>query len=147
MVGAPDDGGGGVGGEVRHVEDGSVGARSVIRVSPDLSELAPVRHALVHRAAEWEAPVDRAVLALLISEVLANAIEHGDPPIDVVVSWSVGRLRVEVSDASSDVPVRRRPSLHDGSGRGIWLVDRNASAWGVEARTGGKTVWFELEGA
>lgn len=133
--------------EARQVEGGRVGPRSVIRVSPDLSELASVRHALVHRAAEWEAPVDRAVLALLISEVLANAIEHGDPPIDVAVTWAVGRLRVEVSDASSAVPVRRRPSLHDGSGRGIWLVDRNASAWGVEERAGGKTVWFELAGA
>ena len=39
------------------------------------------------------------------------------------------------------------PSAGDADGRGVWLVDRDATAWGVEARDRGKAVWFELRGA
>lgn len=118
--------------------------RTAMDISSDLAELAPVREAIVDRAAAWGATVDRHVLALLVTEVLANAMEHGAPPIAVSVDWDERRLRVEISDASHAQPVRRQPSLRDADGRGIWLVDHNASAWGVEQRSGGKTVWFEL---
>lgn len=118
--------------------------RAAMDISSDLAELAPVREAVVDHAAAWGATVDRHVLALLVTEVLANAMEHGAPPIAVSVDWDERRLRVEISDASLAQPVRRRPSLRDADGRGIWLVDHNASAWGVEQLPGGKTVWFEL---
>lgn len=110
----------------------------------DLAQLGPVRNAIVDHAVTWGVPVDRSVLALLVSEVLANAMEHGSPPIVAAVDWDDRRLRVEISDSSADAPVQRRPALSDAGGRGIWLVDHNASAWGVEWTPGGKSVWFEL---
>ncbi len=120
--------------------------REVVGVRCDLADLAPARNAIVDRAVAWGVPVDPSVLALLVGEVVANAMEHGEPPIVAVVEWDEHRLRVEVSDASADSPVRRTPSEGDADGRGIWLVDRDATAWGVEGRDHGKSVWFELRG-
>lgn len=121
--------------------------REVVDVRCDLADLGPVRNAIVDHAVAWGVPVDPPLLALLVGEVVANAMEHGEPPIMVVVDWDEHRLRVEVSDASAETPVRRTPSDDDADGRGIWLVDRDATAWGVEGRDHGKAVWFELRGA
>jgi hypothetical protein len=121
--------------------------REVVDVRCDLADLAPARNAIVDRAVAWGVPVDPSVLALLAGEVVANAMEHGEPPIVAVVDWDERRLRVEVSDASAACPVRRTPSAGDAGGRGIWLVDRAAAAWGVDGRDHGKSVWFELRGA
>lgn len=121
--------------------------REVVDVRCDLADLALARNAIVDRAISWGVPVDPNVLALLVGEVVANAMEHGRPPIVAIVDWDEHRLRVEVSDASAESPVRRTPSAGDADGRGIWLVDRDATAWGVEGRDHGKSVWFELRGA
>jgi anti-sigma regulatory factor (Ser/Thr protein kinase) len=118
--------------------------QATLEVAGDLAELAPMRTAVVGLVPAWGAAVDRSVLELLVSEVLANAMEHGAPPITVLTRWDGNGLRVAVGDASPDVPVHREPSLADAEGRGVWLVDRHASAWGVDCHEGGKTVWFEL---
>jgi hypothetical protein len=54
-------------------------------------------------------------------------------------------MRVEIDDPSTEVPVVRHPENNDEHGRGVLLVDQLANAWGVEARSDGKTVWFELD--
>lgn len=113
-------------------------------VPSDLADLAPARGAIVEQVLAWGAPVDPGVLALLVGEIVANAVEHGAPPIVASVDWDGSRVRVEVRDGGTAMPVQRHPALGDDAGRGIWLVDRNASAWGVEPEGAGKSVWFEL---
>ena len=120
--------------------------RAAMDVPSDLADLGTARWAIVDQVLSWGAPVDPAVLALLVSEVVANAVEHGSPPIVASLDWDGARLRVEVRDCALALPVRRQPGHDDDGGRGIWLVDRNASAWGVEQVDGGKSVWFELRG-
>jgi hypothetical protein len=44
-------------------------------------------------------------------------------------------------------PRLRRHSTEATTGRGLQLLDSVASAWGVEPRSAGKTVWFEVDGA
>ena len=41
-------------------------------------------------------------------------------------------------------PQMRTPLQEDTSGRGLWLVDKLATGWGVEPVPEGKRVWFEL---
>ena len=82
---------------------------------------------------------------MLVSELVANAVLHTSTPIEVVVDQVGDRVRVEVHDGSSQLPVRKHYSTMSGTGRGLMLVERMASEWGAEATGGGKVVWFELD--
>ena len=84
---------------------------------------------------------------LATSEVVTNAVEHGAPPIDLRVDRADERIRVEVRDASPLRPRHRdvEPTPADVRGRGMTIVERVTDRWGVEPRTDGKAVWFELD--
>jgi hypothetical protein len=87
-------------------------------------------------------------LLLLVSELVTNAVRHGRPEIEVGISVSSERVRVEVSDCSDALPVLppARPSVDRPTGRGLLIVSATALDWGVQLRPGiaGKTVWAEL---
>jgi anti-sigma regulatory factor (Ser/Thr protein kinase) len=82
--------------------------------------------------------------ALLITELVTNAITHAGGPIGVSAAWLDGTLRVEVHDFESAPPVVRHPSILEESGRGLCLVADIADRWGIRPESHGKTVWFEL---
>ena len=84
---------------------------------------------------------------LLVSELVANAVLHTNTPVEVVVRPTGEGVRVEVRDGSRSLPVRKNYSTLSGTGRGLMLVERMASAWGAEATPNGKVVWFELDGS
>lgn len=109
--------------------------------SPSRSR-AFVRDALI----EWHQRglVDDAVL--LVSELTANAVLHAHTSMVVGASWSPtsGVLRVCVLDDDCTEPVPRHPGAAATSGRGLEIVDRVATRWGVSQGTDGKSVWFEL---
>ncbi|MHC0434052.1 ATP-binding protein [Streptomyces sp. O3] len=85
---------------------------------------------------------------LCLSELLANVIAHvGEgTPVSVRVVGGHGRCtRVEVWDPEPHAwLVLRRPDADEEAGRGLLLLDALALRWGVEQRSGGKTVWCEL---
>lgn len=94
------------------------------------------------RASTGPECVDHAVL--LTSEVVTNALRHGRGPVRVACDADQVLVRVEVGDDS-----RLRPSVQpvdpdDESGRGMFLVDALAAAWGVIDTPDGKVVWFEV---
>ncbi|MCW7941772.1 phosphatase [Streptomyces hygroscopicus] len=101
---------------------------------------------------DWssEEQVDSAVL--LVSEILTNVLVHTDTDALLVAEVSANgtargggrRLRVEVTDASDDLPHRRDPGELASSGRGLVLTELLADAWGVDPRGEGKSTWFEL---
>ncbi|WP_373301300.1 ATP-binding protein [Streptomyces djakartensis] len=85
--------------------------------------------------------------ALLVSELVTNALRHATGPIGVrLVRPSVlnGVLLVEVSDPLPDPPRERVARPEDESGRGLQLVASSSRRWGTRPGTEGKTVWFEL---
>lgn len=82
---------------------------------------------------------------LLTSEVVTNAIVHGQSGPQLEVTVAGGIVRVAVHDLSPDLPVRRLGRLDDVSGRGVVIVEELATTWGVEQeRNGTKQVWFEV---
>jgi anti-sigma regulatory factor (Ser/Thr protein kinase) len=83
-------------------------------------------------------------VALCVSELVTNAIDHAQPPIELRVHRKRGRLRIEVEDAGVGRPELRPMSTTARRGRGIFIVERIATRWGVEPRNGGKTVWAEF---
>ena len=90
----------------------------------------------------------RHLVALLLSELVTNAIQHGGAgpheTVQVRLASSHERVRVEVFDPGSNGK-GPRDRLSDVGGFGLLLVDRLADDWGREPRTrGGSLAWFEL---
>ena|ERR1035441_3750620 len=83
--------------------------------------------------------------ALLVDELVANAVLHGEGPISLAVGVQSDCVRIAVADEGRGRPVRQAPSSYSETGRGLSIVNAAASQWGVEATDQGKSVWFELE--
>jgi anti-sigma regulatory factor (Ser/Thr protein kinase) len=88
-------------------------------------------------------------LALLLSELVTNAIQHGGAgpheTIKVQLASTRKRVRVEVLDPGSNQSGARE-RLEEGGGYGLLLVDHLADAWGREPmESGGCRAWFELD--
>lgn len=87
---------------------------------------------------------------LIVSELVANAIRHGDEPIWVRLSADNRNLRIEVHDGGAGRPFRRNPGADDESGRGLELVDGLIELHGgergeIQDHSGpGKTVYVAL---
>ena len=88
-----------------------------------------------------------ATLTLLVSEVVTNAVIHPDvePPSGIQLSARIaeGVIRVEVTDEGSGFSPQPRDPAKSDRGYGLYLLEHQASAWGVEQKDG-NTVWFEL---
>lgn len=83
---------------------------------------------------------------LLVSELVSNAVLHAGTPIQVVIRIDKGGMRLEVHDGSAQLPVRKNYSNLSGTGRGLRMVERMATAWGVEPEPdGGKVVWCRID--
>jgi GAF domain-containing protein/anti-sigma regulatory factor (Ser/Thr protein kinase) len=82
--------------------------------------------------------------ALLVSELVTNAVVHARTSVGLRVSAVGDRLRVEVADGSRARPVRQDFRPEATGGRGLLLLDRLATTWEVRRTPDGKTVWFEL---
>lgn len=82
--------------------------------------------------------------ALLVSEVVTNAVLHAGTPIVLACSWSGPCVRIEVRDGSPVLPGIRHYDDEATTGRGLSLVATLADRWGVDAGVDGKALWFEL---
>ena len=83
--------------------------------------------------------------ALLVSELVTNAVIHGRTTATVEVHRPADTLRVTVRDDNPQLPaIGDSPMLSAESGRGLLIVSKTATRWGIEAGQGGKAIWFEL---
>ncbi|HEX4904835.1 MAG TPA: ATP-binding protein [Acidimicrobiales bacterium] len=109
--------------------------------------ISTARHFAVGTARAWGYPSMGDDVALLVSELVTNAVRHTDDGCSLEMTEMARGVHVEVHDCSTVEPTVGRGGPGDESGRGIRLVQQLASAWGVRRRRGGKAVWFELAGA
>lgn len=86
---------------------------------------------------------DAVVAELLVSELVTNALVHANSAVTVSVEPREGAVRVVVADQDPHDPILR-DDVQGRVGRGLILVDRMATQWGVERSGTGKVVWFEL---
>ncbi|MFD7877951.1 SpoIIE family protein phosphatase [Streptomyces sp. NPDC059766] len=94
----------------------------------------------------WRFPAELHDLGVLAaSELVANSLQHGTPPMRLRLRRTDRRLIVEVTDGDDHLPRRRRAEPGDESGRGIAIVATIASNWGSRRTPGGgKAVWCEF---
>ena len=94
----------------------------------------------------WRFPVELCDLGVLAaSELVANSLQHGTPPMRLGLRRTDRRLIIEVTDGDDHLPRRRRAEPADETGRGISIVATIASSWGSRRTPGGgKAVWCEF---
>ncbi len=81
---------------------------------------------------------------LLTSELVTNAVLHGQGKIVLRARLNADRVLVEVTDEGQgfEHEVRQR-DFDDLHGRGLAIVETESSRWGIHEGT--TNVWFELE--
>jgi hypothetical protein len=94
--------------------------------------------------------VDSAQLG--VSELVTNALLHGEPPVEVRLRGTRDHPRIEVTDRSPVPPRVPRRIFDDADGdliptfgRGLSLVAMMSARWGADLDhdRAGKSVWFE----
>jgi PAS domain S-box-containing protein len=150
---------------------------AVYRMAPSRRDdavllLARTRVLPPERVADWTLPADASVVSaarrltdrqltswgldeavrtteLVVSELVTNAIRYGRGPVRLRLIHDQDRLLSEVTDANSASPHLRRARESDEGGRGLYIVMRLSSRWGVRHSRDGKTIWSEqrLDGA
>ena len=82
-------------------------------------------------------------VAIVVSELVTNAVQHGTGDSVPVTMVARGRsVQLSVGDGSAVVPRRRRPD--DRGGRGLMLIDALSVRWYVQDDGAGKCVHVEL---
>jgi serine phosphatase RsbU (regulator of sigma subunit)/anti-sigma regulatory factor (Ser/Thr protein kinase) len=84
---------------------------------------------------------------LLVSELVANALQHAGTGLEVGCKLTGATLEVTVTDRHPARSLPDPPPEGDFSserGRGLILAAALASAWGVTYTAAAKTVWFRL---
>jgi anti-sigma regulatory factor (Ser/Thr protein kinase) len=116
---------------------------------PTAPSIQAARHLVLELLRAWDAPQDRDDAALLVTELVANVIDHvgGEACLTLELTASDGWLRIGVLDGSAIRPVVQELSQDRPRGRGLLMVQAIADRWGSEDHHGGKRVWFELRPA
>lgn len=126
-----------------------------VEYDPIPESVPQARQWLRGRLRAWE--LDQLVpdAALLVTELVTNAIVYAHSQVHVTAAVADGMLEVAVSDHE---PRRSMPYSHETlsisplddvstlseGGRGLGLVDAISDRWGVSTLEGGKQVWFRL---
>jgi anti-sigma regulatory factor (Ser/Thr protein kinase) len=112
---------------------------------PERSPLPVVRERLAVVLAEWGLGSEAGEPTLLVvTELVANAAEHGRWPVRLSVEYRRSVVRVEVHDDSPEPPDPLPLDPDRLRGRGLQLVDGLCEEWGWTPDPPGKVVWADV---
>lgn len=128
------------------------GWRAVIELTweiPRQSEaVGIVRRDVSKLLADWGMERDAPSVAVIISELLTNALQHGAGTVTLCLARHGEGIRGAVSDHGSGTPRKSEAAGDAEHGRGLAIVDAYTTAWGVHPLAcGGKQVWFDYKPA
>lgn len=125
-----------------------------VRLAALPSSVPWARRILRHMLREWQVESMADPAALLVSELVTNAVEASAgrtgrdqgklPMIGFTIRLTATSLVLEVWDSSPLRPVPQEADVARDRGRGLLLIDALAGSWGHRAADGGKVVWCEL---
>jgi anti-sigma regulatory factor (Ser/Thr protein kinase) len=92
----------------------------------------------------WGLAEHTAAVELAVSELVTNAIVHGEGDVGVTLEVEADELCLVVSDQGHGDPIRRPSTTLDagGGGWGLGLVDTLADRWGTADTSAGTSVWL-----
>ncbi|MEV0681437.1 ATP-binding protein [Actinosynnema sp. NPDC050436] len=106
---------------------------------------AQARRIVGEAVAAWGVSPDVAEdAALVVTELVSNAVDHASGPVELTVGRTEAGLRIEVADQSPAMPDPRPVQVDSARGRGLIIVAALSREWGTSPTAGGKVVWAEL---
>jgi anti-sigma regulatory factor (Ser/Thr protein kinase) len=93
------------------------------RLGRDPVEVGRAREVARKALPGWGIAEHTGLAELIVSELVTNAVRHGEGPIVVRVSYACGDLWTEVHDQGAGRPVRQHATTDDEQGRGLELLD------------------------
>jgi CheY-like chemotaxis protein len=116
-----------------------------VELGPDTRDVAVARRFVTERCREWGCGDVVEDAELVVSELVTNALLHGEIRCELWAGLSEAALRLQVIDQGTGTPDPQSAADTDEHGRGLILVSALCAAWGVEVLPdGGKIVWAEL---
>ncbi|MFB7419817.1 SpoIIE family protein phosphatase [Streptomyces sp. NPDC056210] len=109
----------------------------------DASVVGTARRLVGRQLASWNLDEAAFTTELVVSELVTNAIRYGKGPIRLRLIHDHGHLLSEVTDANSASPHLRHARESDEGGRGLYIVMRLSSRWGVRHSRQDKTIWSD----
>ncbi|MFE1770252.1 ATP-binding protein [Streptomyces sp. NPDC059008] len=110
-------------------------------------EVPAARRQVVDQVRAWGIPLDDETtdaIRLIASELITNAVVHGQGTVTIWLHYQPGRLVIEVFDGNGLAPLMGCAGSADESGRGLALVDLLAVRSGWQSVEHGKRVWAEV---
>ena len=93
----------------------------------------------------WKVPVDHDIAVLLTSDLVTDAITHGDgETVMLVLGYSRRHLHVEVSGTPRSRPMTAAEPAAARTRPGLTLVAAHSTEWGSFRTPAGKAVYFTL---
>lgn len=117
-----------------------------VEFAPEPRSVTRARRWALEAAAAWEIPEsvnDR--LALVVSELVSNAVTHARSTFRVNLRRRGATIRGEVLDADPRPPIELNPAPRATAGRGLMIVRHMTDRAGVDDTLSGKAVWFEID--
>jgi signal transduction histidine kinase len=116
-----------------------------VRLTREPAAAAEARSQVRAAIGDWNVPVDPDIAILLTSDLVTNAIVHGEgDTITLAIRCSRGHLRIDVYDKSRYQPVGANDPVDAGIGRGLVLVAALSTGWGSFRTPAGKAMYFTL---
>ncbi|BFU42456.1 ATP-binding protein [Krasilnikovia sp. MM14-A1004] len=123
--------------------------RLTLHLAPDIDALPLVTQTIGEACAAWHMLTLHRTACAVLTELVANAIEHAGTRIDVAVTRRPSGLHLAVQDHDPRLPhlagaVPGDPGDSERHGYGLRLVHTSVTAWGALPTRTGKIVWAVL---
>ncbi|MFJ2648042.1 SpoIIE family protein phosphatase [Streptomyces sp. NPDC087420] len=116
---------------------------AAVTLPPDPATVSTARAWAGRQLAAWLLDDLAYDTALVVSELVTNAVRYSGGPIGLRLIRDERVLICEVSDTSGAGPHPYRPRATDEGGRGLTIVGRLTQHQGTRYTSSGKTVWTE----
>jgi CheY-like chemotaxis protein/anti-sigma regulatory factor (Ser/Thr protein kinase) len=120
------------------------GETATFELANDDHAVGESRRFLTEQCQRWRCDDLLEDAAIVVSELVSNAIRHAESASELRMRYASGVLRIELLDSSPAVPQPRNPHITDSGGRGLLLIAALSHAWGVDSHAEGKVVWAEF---
>jgi anti-sigma regulatory factor (Ser/Thr protein kinase) len=118
-----------------------------VRLTREPAAAAEARGQVRAAIRDWGVPVDTDLAVLLTSDLVTNAILHGDgQTVTLAIRCSRDQLRIDVYDKSRSGSAGADESADARAARGLVLVAALSTDWGSFRTPAGKAMYFTLAG-